>query len=181
VRPDALVPIAALVGAHGLRGELRVKLYNPSSALLLTHERFVLRGADGSERPVRVTAVHEHGHGQWHVAIADCRDRDQALGLRGGELCVLRSELPALGEGEHYLLDLEGLDARAVDGTVVGRVDKVIEYPASHVLRLLTQRGALEVPFAEPYVLDVRAAEGYVIVSEIDDLEPTPPPRARKQ
>src|SRR5882672_9875174 len=92
--PEALVAIAAVIGAHGLRGGLRVKLYNPSSELLLTRADFALRRAGEPVRTLRVINAHEHGRGVWHLTVAGSGDRNTALALRGSELCVTRDELP---------------------------------------------------------------------------------------
>ncbi len=170
---DTLVPLGVVIGAHGLRGELRVKLYNPSSELLLSLDRAQLRreGEPGTrERALR----NARRHGQIVVlSMPGCADRDAAEALRGTELCVDRSVLPPLEEGEHYLVDLVGITAQLPDGTVVGTVEDAIDYPASSALRIPTARGTLEVPILAPYVVEVRLAEGIVIVDQLDDLEPT--------
>ena len=170
---DTLVPLGVVIGAHGLRGELRVKPYNPSSELLLSLDRAQLRRE--GEPGVRERALrHARRHGQILVLSMDgCADRDAAEALRGTELCVDRSALPPLADGEHYLVDLVGLEARLPDGAVVGTVQDAVEYPASCALRIPTARGMLEVPLLPPYVVEVRAPERVVIVDQLDDLEPT--------
>jgi 16S rRNA processing protein RimM len=43
------------------------------------------------------------------LRVAGVSDRDVAAGLTGKTLYVPRSEMPPLGEGEYYYIDLEGL------------------------------------------------------------------------
>jgi 16S rRNA processing protein RimM len=170
---DTLVPLGVVIGAQGLRGELRVKPYNPSSSLLLSLDRAQLR-REGEPRPRERALLNARWHGQLVVlSIPGCTDRDSAEALRGTELCVDRSQLPPLEEGEHYLIDLVGLEARLPDGTVIGTVRDAIDYPASCVLCIPTERGMLEVPMFRPYVVEVRMEERLVIVDQLDDLEPT--------
>ena len=170
---DTLVPLGVVIGAQGLRGELRVKPYNPSSSLLLSIDRAQLR-REGEPQPRERALLNARWHGQIVVlSIPGCTDRDAAEALRGTELCVDRSELPPLEAGEHYLIDLVGLEARLPDGTVVGTVQEAIDYPASCALLVPTARGMLEVPMLPPYVVEVRMEDRVVIVDELDDLEPT--------
>jgi 16S rRNA processing protein RimM len=175
-RSSALVPIGVVVAAHGVRGELRVKLHNPASTLLGTHaDVIVRRGVDDAGRRVAVRSARAHGQGIVRVALDGCADRDAALALRGAELCVPRAELPELPEGEHYLIDLIGLEARTPDGRAAGRVQDVIEYPAAQVLRVAVAGGVREVPLLSPYVLEIRLDEGTLIVDHLEDLELEPP------
>ena len=48
------VPVAEVARPHGIRGELRLKLYNEQSDLLLRRPAVKLTFADGSSRDVRI-------------------------------------------------------------------------------------------------------------------------------
>jgi 16S rRNA processing protein RimM len=174
-KTQALVPLGVVIGAHGVRGELRVKPYNPSSDLLETLDQVILRPAGAADgRTIAVHSARRHGEGLL-LTIAGCNDRDAALALRGAELCVTRAQLPAAEPGEHYLIDLVGLEARlAESGAVLGKVSDTIDYPASCVLCIETERGAIEIPMHERYVIEVRLDEGTVIVDHVDELELQP-------
>lgn len=175
---ETLVPLGVIAGAHGLRGELRVKPYNPSSELLTSLARAQLRAPDGgSAREVAVLGARWHGAGLL-VVIEGCSDRDAAQALRGHELCIARAQLPALDESEHYLVDLIGLQAKTRDGQVLGQVSEAVEYPASQVLRVAVPAGTLEIPLREPYVVEIRLDEGVLIVDHVDELDVEP---ARKR
>ena len=178
-KSEALVPLGVVIGAHGVRGELRVKPYNPSSDLLPSLRKALLRqgGDTQAGREVALRSTRWHGEGLL-ITIDGCEDRDAALALRGAELCVTRAQLPKTAEGEHYLIDLVGLTARlAGEGeAVLGQVTDAIEYPASCVLRIETERGAIEVPVHERYLIEVRLDAGAVIVDHVDELELLPAP-----
>ena len=175
MRGQALVALGVVVAPHGLRGELRVKLHNPASELLALRREVVLRGPAGErERRVSIKSTHLHRQGLLLVTLEGCADRDAAVALRGAELCVARSELPALAEGEHYLVDMIGLQARRTDGVIVGEVVDAIAYPASEVLRVRTEAGIWEIPMAPPYVVEIQLDQGHVIVDHLDDLEIEP-------
>jgi len=182
-RGARLIPLAVVTGAHGIRGELRVKLHNPASELFATLEHVLMRRAeaptDAAPERVWIRRARAAGTGLWLVEIEGCADRDAAVALRGAELCVPREALPALPDGEHYLTDLVGLQARTPDGAPVGVVEEAIEYPAAQVLRVRVDRATIEVPLRAPYVRDIDLAQAIVIVDHLDDLDTLPDEPAR--
>ena len=63
-RGETLVPLGVVIGAHGVRGELRIKPYNPSSDLLLTLPRAILRPHGAAEgREIALRGMRRHGEG----------------------------------------------------------------------------------------------------------------------
>jgi 16S rRNA processing protein RimM len=162
-----LVALGAVMGAHGVRGELRVKPFNEDSELLPSLDELVLRHA-GSERTCRVESVRLGSKGLI-FALEEITTPEQAKALLGAELCVPRDALPPLAAGEYYFVDLPGLEV--VHGTeIVGRVERVQEYPASSVLCVKTASGELEIPMREPYLVSVDVAAGRVRVEHLEDL-----------
>ena len=179
---STLIPLGVVVSAHGVRGELRVKLLNPASELIESIDHVWLRRAGDPTRRVALRGVHRHQSALVLVTLPDCRDRDAAHALRGTELCVPRAELPQLAQGEFYLVDLLGLEARLPDGSAIGVVEDTIEYPASQVLRVRLRAsdaagdqrphgGVIEVPLFEPYFVELQLEDRAVIVDHLEDLE----------
>jgi 16S rRNA processing protein RimM len=173
---DELIELAAVVRGHGLNGELLLKLFNPDSDQLARSPYVVLRPPTGELRRCEVTSLR--GGGDAHLlALRGIESRDQADALRGSVVCVPRSALPALDDGEYYLVDLVGLAVRDASGAEIGRVESVIEYPSVQCLVVVTNGEWLEVPDLPRYVLEVQVAEGYVVVDHLDEIDTvTPPP-----
>jgi 16S rRNA processing protein RimM len=164
------IALGVVMGTHGVRGELRVKLHNPESELLFDLDAVQLRIA-GELRQYTVEQVRTGGKGVLlRLGGVDTIERAQAL--RGVELCVGRSRLPALPDGEFYHCDLEGLMLVDASGAPQGKVERVHDYPAASVLRVRTERGVLEVPMREPYLVRIDLAAGYVVADQLEDLEP---------
>src|ERR1051326_8292277 len=96
------IALAAVAGAHGVKGELRLKLFSDSVDSLSRHERLYVGGAERRLLSVRDT-------GKTAVARFDgISDRASAEALRGSLVEVDRSQLPPLEEGEYYHADLIG-------------------------------------------------------------------------
>lgn len=178
-KPDVRwIPLGVVTGTHGLRGALRVKQWNADSALLFELDEIALR-LQGELQFHRLSGVREAGKGLL-IELDALRSVEAAEALRGAELCVPRELLPELPEGEYYFVDLEGLSVFNADGARVGEVERVLEYPASEVLRVQTDAGVYEVPMREPYLVEVDLAARRIVVAELDDLElEKPRPKGR--
>ena len=170
VASERLVAVAEVARPHGVKGELRLKLYNPDTELLARGRPVVIRRPDGSEERVSLSAVRPI-EGALLVRLDGVSDRDAAEALRGSAICVPRSSFPPAEEGEFYACDVEG--ARAlVAGEPLGTVLELRNYPTIDVLVLRTNDGkTLEVPLTDDYVdaIDVEAHE--VRLHHVDELE----------
>ena len=143
------IALAAVAGAHGVKGELRLKLFSDSVESLSNHEKLYV---GGSER--RLLAIRESGN----VAVArfeGITDRSAAEALRGSLVEVDRLALPALEEGEYYHADLIGLRAVDSQGNAVGIVVSVENYGAGDLLEIEADDGKHSlIPF-KPGIADL--------------------------
>jgi len=123
---DRPVTLAAIIGAHGIGGEVRLKLFTddlaPYPVLTGNGRTFTIK----SLRPGPNGAV---------VRLAEVNDRNAAEALRGTELTVPRSALPPLAEGEYYHADLLGLPCFA-DDQPVGKAVLVEDFGAGDILEI---------------------------------------------
>jgi 16S rRNA processing protein RimM len=169
-RTDELVELAAVVRAHGLRGEVLLKPFNPESELFSEVKSVVLKLREGGEREFTVTRGHVHGTGII-LGLAEVRDRDAADALRGSVVCVRRADFPDLADDEHYLVDLVGLEARDAEGKVVGRVADIVVYPSAACLIVEHDDTQLEVPHTERYVTAIDLDARVVSLANLEELE----------
>jgi 16S rRNA processing protein RimM len=124
------IALAAVAGAHGVRGEVRLKLFSDSAESLARHERLFVGDVER-----RLLSVRDSGK----TAVArfeDVADRSAAEALRGSLVEVDRAALPPLEEGEYYHADLIGLVAVDGQGRAVGSVVAVENYGAGDLLEI---------------------------------------------
>jgi 16S rRNA processing protein RimM len=176
---ERLIAVGQIMGAHGVHGDLRIKLHNADSELLYGLPGVHVR-REGQLRWHEIEQVRPGGKGLI-VRLSGVETTEQAKALFGGELVARRSALPELPPGEFYHCDLEGLAAVNPAGEPVGTVECVFEYPAADVLRVSSPRGMLEVPMREPYLLAIDLEAGHVLLDQLDDLEPEPPRSGRNR
>jgi 16S rRNA processing protein RimM len=129
-RSERRIALAAVAGAHGVKGELRLKLFSESAASLSAHQKLYVGGAER-----RLLSVRDGGK----AAVArfeGIADRSAAEALRGSLVEVDRSALPPLEEGEYYHADLIGLAALDREGTQLGTIVAVENYGAGDLLEI---------------------------------------------
>jgi len=130
---DKPVTLAAIAGAHGVAGEVRLKLFSEGVATLKRH---LNRHGGFNAGALTLTALREDGKGGAIARFAQCADRNAAEALRGTALTVPRSTLPPLGEGEYYHADLLGLAAVSTDGVALGTCVAIDNFGAGDVLEV---------------------------------------------
>lgn len=126
---DKPVTLAAVAGAHGVTGEVRLKLFGEGVSAL---SRFKLFN-DGA---LTLRKMRDDGKGGAIARFAEIADRTAAEKLRGTLLTVPRSALPPLEEGEYYHADLLGLPAISDEGVALGTVVAVENYGAGDVIEI---------------------------------------------
>jgi 16S rRNA processing protein RimM len=167
---DDWLPVGQLVGAQGLRGELRL---NPASDF---PERFTEPGprwlqAKGSE-PKEVELLEGRqlpGKSIYVVRLKGVNNRANAEALVGCTVLVPATDRPELADGEFHLLDLVGLEARlGGNDEPIGTVSNLIS-GGNDLLEIKLSNGkTVLVPFVEAIVPEVQLEEGWLLL--------TPPP-----
>ena len=162
------VLLAAVIGAQGLKGEVKVKLFTATPDALPRYG--VLHTGDG--RRFKITAFRPAKEGEAVIAFEGVRDRSAAEALRGTELFVERAALPETGEDEFYHADLIGLEVRDSEGRVLGKVSGLHNFGASDVLEFARPDGdSVHLAFTKETVPVLNIAEGFIIVAVPEDDE----------
>jgi 16S rRNA processing protein RimM len=124
------VKLAAIAGAHGLSGEVRLKLFAAGLDSLKRHSQVQV-----GERMLTLTSVKAGG--AFAIArFAGIADRSAAEALRGQTLSVPRSALPPLEDGEYYHADLIGLPCVAASGRELGISVAVENFGAGDIVEI---------------------------------------------
>ncbi len=139
------IALAAVAGAHGVRGELKLKLFADSVESLARHSQLYVGG-----RLLSLKDIKDGGR----TAIArfeGIADRAAAEALRGSLVEIHRDALPPLEEGEYYHADLIGLPCSDRSGRELGNVVAVENFGAGDLLEVEAPGGKRAlIPFREP-------------------------------
>jgi 16S rRNA processing protein RimM len=133
--PDRVV-LGRIVGAHGLRGEVRVRFFGDGPENVLNAPRVWLAGneADAAARVYDVVGSGFGRAGSVRLALAGVGDRDSAAALRGQLVLCERETLPPLEPGEFYWHELVGCAVVDREGCEIGVVKEIWDTGAHDVL-----------------------------------------------
>ena len=137
------IALAAIAGAHGVKGELRLKLFSDGVESLSRHKKLYVGGVE--------RRLHSVRDGKNPVArFEGIDDRSAAEALHGSLVEVDRSALPPLEQGEYYHADLIGLPTVDRAGNPLGIVVAVENYGAGDLLEIEGEHGRRSlIPFRE--------------------------------
>lgn len=156
---DTPVTLAAVTGAHGVAGEVRLKLLGEGLESLKMHKSF-------NGGALTLQKIRSDNKGGAIARFAGVSDRNAAEALRGTTLTVSRAELPPLGEGEFYHEDLIGLPVVTDNGDPVGTVVAVENFGATDIVEIEKSDGKrFMVPLIENAVPDWNG-ERLVVVAD---------------
>jgi 16S rRNA processing protein RimM len=160
--------LAAIVGAQGLKGQVKVKLFTATAEGLARYR--VLR--DGSGKRFEVTAIRPAKDGEAVMSLSGIEDRNQAEALKGTELFVSREQLPATAEEEFYHADMIGLEAQDEEGRMLGKVAAIHNYGAGDVVEITRPDGdTILLAFTRETVPLIDIAGGRIVVAVPEDDE----------
>jgi 16S rRNA processing protein RimM len=149
------VILAAVAGAHGIGGEVRLKLFAQGVDSLKRHKIFM-----AGDRALTLKSVKPGSVGAI-ARFAEIADRAAAEALRGTLLTVPRAALPPLQEGEYYHADLLGLPCESAEGAPLGTIVAVENFGAGDLLEIERPDGKRTmIPF-KPGIADL--ADGKII------------------
>jgi 16S rRNA processing protein RimM len=181
------VPVAAVQRPHGVRGELRLHLFEASSRSVRVGSRLWLAPSEASPPPratespdVFVADRVRPVPGGLLVVLRDVASRERAAELAGRLVCIERSEFPALDDNEVYVADLEGAAVWLRDAQGdrhIGVALGVVDYPSVQALsvQLLvgdSPSGVADVPFREPFVVEIDVENRKIVVEGVEAFLP---------
>lgn len=158
------VCLGRVVGAKGLKGELRVRAYTERPRDLAAYGP-VEDESGGRSFALSVVSETEGGA---IVRLKGVTDRTAAEKLKGMALYVPRAALPPLPEGEYYQGDLIGLAAVDESGRALGHVRAIRDHGAGAILEIedgLWPAGAIAA---------VELAAGRVVLKAVEELVAAP-------
>ncbi|HEU5046216.1 MAG TPA: ribosome maturation factor RimM [Rickettsiales bacterium] len=157
---DRLVRLGVISGAHGVRGQVKIRSFTASPEDLTAYG--ALRDTSGRSYRVRVTGNH---NGVLIANIDGVSDRNAAEALRNIELCIPRSALPETDENEYYLEDLAGLAVQDESGAPYGHVLSVQNYGAGDVVEIRQVSGKeIFFPFTQQTFPVIDIAGGRMVI-----------------
>lgn len=166
-----LVCVAAISGAFGVKGEVRIKSFTDDPAASLSYGPLMDEAGQIVLTPKKFRSI-KNGLA---VFADEVSTREAAEALKGTKLYVTRDSLPAPDEDEFYYTDLIGLTVETTEGDVVGKVKAIHDFGGGDVLEVWKQgEKSWYHPFTKDAVpsVDVKADRVVIELVEADEVKP---------
>ena len=139
------IRVGQIVGAFGLKGELKIEPLTDLEHRFAPGTRLRL---DGDWVTVKSVRIHKD---RPLIKLAGIDDLTAAEKLQWQYLEAPSKSSDELEEDEYLIDDLIGMKVVTVSGEELGKVDDVLQYPAQDMLEV----GELLIPMVEQFVKDV--------------------------
>lgn len=144
---EELLHMGQITRPHGIKGELAVN-WDADTPFSVTLS-LLIRKPTGEIEPITVKGMRRH-QGRMLFSVAGIEERNAAEALRGSELLMRRSMLPAPAGDEIYAADLPGMSVFLEDSRKLGNIERVDFISGKMIWNIKSDTGA-EILFpAEP-------------------------------
>lgn len=158
------IKVGQITGAVGLKGEIKVYDYGEDP---LRYRKYTRIYIDDRMYGIRNARVQKN----LVVLLLDgVSDRDAAEKLRGKDIFIDESQLPALPEGTYYIRDLIGFDVVSEEGEKIGTLKDIYKNTAQplYVIDMGGKEGYI--PGVDEYILDTDTKNRRITVKVLEGL-----------
>jgi 16S rRNA processing protein RimM len=154
--------VAQIGGAHGTRGEVRLKSFTADPMAVMDYGALETEDGTATFEIESLRPAKSH----WVAQLRGVRDRNAAERLANVKLFVPRDRLPAAETDEFYHADLVGLAAVTTDGRVLGTVVAIHDFGAGDILELRQEgkRDTVMLPFTTATVPVIDVAGRRIVI-----------------
>jgi 16S rRNA processing protein RimM len=167
VEKKGFLPIGKIVGAHGVKGNVKVYSFVESLSLFEQESSILVVSAKGSEKIFKIKWIKPHGRVVL-LSLEGIESRDLAETLIGSELFVKRDSFPKLVDGSYYWFDIIGLAVFTNDEKYIGRVESIIPTGSNDVYVVKDAQkdrdNEILIPAIESAVLEIDLEQKRMIV-----------------
>ena len=166
----ALLPIAKVVGTHGIRGYLKALSYAESMDPFVPGKELTFRREGETLRTFRIASSRRHKR-VIHLALDGVASIQAAKEWVGCELCVEKTSLPQPEEGDYYWYQIIGLDVLTVDNRHLGRVTQIFRTGSNDVYVVRSGQKEVLIPAIDSVVLSIDLKSRVLQVDLLEGLD----------
>lgn len=148
------VLIGKVVGAHGIRGNIKIVSFAETLEIFETGAAILLRDPAGLLKQYKIGWIKAHGRGTL-MSLDGIKSREDVEALIGCELFIEKEALPPLEPGVFYWMELIGLDVVTTEGTYLGKIDSIMQTGSNDVYVVKHHEHETLIPALEDVVIAV--------------------------
>lgn len=164
--------IGKMGAPRGLKGEVKVHLYNPQSEIL-NNARLVYTKAGFSFEPHNIEFFKVLGNAR-SLKLEGYSSPEAAKELGGVELYVDRKNIPPKVSGEFYIDELLGMEVVDEQGLEIGFVKSMEFYGASNILNISSQVNGnskeILIPWIPEVIVSVDEKSKRIVIKRVEGL-----------
>ena len=152
-----------IVGAHGVKGLMKVESWCDSPKILAAQKRVFLAEKDGSYKEVKIESASVSGPVVL-MGLTGFMNRELVQGMKGTVLYLKREDIP-LKKGAVLLADIIGLDVIDFNTKeVLGKIKDVTDAPRSRIFVIEDKNGKeVLMPDIKEFIKEINAEEGVFV------------------
>jgi len=158
-----------LLRPRGLKGELRLTIFNEVDSLLKIGVEIWVESAEGVQYSHIIESLNIAGVKSW-IKFSECNKREDADNLRGLIFSIPRSLFAPLRDKEFYLVDMIGCKVLDENRNVRGSVVDTLNLPAQNLIVMETMGNEILIPFVDAHILFFDIKENILIVKDVEGL-----------
>jgi 16S rRNA processing protein RimM len=159
---NRLLEAGIITNTHGTRGEVKIDPWCDSAEFLCGFDKLYING-----EPVNVVSSYVHKKNV--IALFEgVEDINAAMRLKNSIVFIDRDEVK-LESGAYFIADIIGLPVFDENGTQIGVLKDVLEYPASRIFVIFGETERL-VPAVPEFIKKVDTENGAIHVQLIEGM-----------
>ena len=163
-----LVPIGLIVKHHGLKGDLKVFLYNEDSKTLVSGITIWIKNQNNFN--AYDVEMIKGSKTKSLIKIKDLNNRESCSFLLKKEIYVSRFDFPDINEDEFYVNDVIGFNVQDDTGKVYGFLKDILLIASKEVLLVEYQNKEIMIPNVENFVKLFDFENKIVIINNIEQF-----------
>jgi 16S rRNA processing protein RimM len=163
------IAVGSIAKAHGVNGEVVIRLLTDSPARFRSLKRAWLGTTDRSAVEVAIERVAIDPKGV-RLKLSTLATRDDADRVRGQILFVEEKNAVRLPKGRYFIHDVLGMEVRDEAGQQIGTVEDILPYPASHVYVVRGNGREIMIPAVKEFVRAIDLEHRTITVRLIDGM-----------
>ncbi len=160
-----LICVAAIAGAFGVKGEIKIKSFTENPEACLGYGPLLDKVGKVFLTPVS----HRKMNDFLAVCAPQVKSREEAQALKSTKLYVPRAAFPEAEEGEFYIRDIIGMEVKTTDGKRMGTIISVQDFGAGDMLEVKPKdKASFYQPFTKEAVPKIDQKAGRVVIKLIE-------------
>ncbi|MDO4289201.1 MAG: ribosome maturation factor RimM [Eubacterium sp.] len=166
---EELMIIGKVLGAHGIRGELKVQPLTDDPGRFYDLDGVYLEKG-GKRQAYNIELVRLH-KGNVLLTLEGIADRNASEKAAAAMVCIDREDAVDLEEDEYFIEDLIGMTVLDEGGQVVGKVKNIIQTSGTvDTVEIVTADKTVYVPARKVYFKQVDLAAGKIVAAIPEEL-----------